>query len=48
MMRSVSYHGCQDGGKVFSNVIVDRVDAADNVSEWNSLLVYLGIDRCTV
>ena len=27
---------------MFGNVIGDRVDAADNESEWDSLLLYLG------
>ena len=27
---------------MFCNIIGDRVDAADNWSEWDSLLVYLG------
>ena len=41
IMRSVSYQWREDGGKVFGNVVGDSIDAADNGSEWDTLLVYL-------
>ena len=40
VVRGVSHQWCQDGGKVFCDVVSCRVDAADNRSEWDILFVY--------